>query len=45
LLALTLALAGHAVAQDKGTIGVSMPTKSSARWISDRDSMLKVLKE
>jgi putative multiple sugar transport system substrate-binding protein len=44
-LALTFALAGHAIAQDKGTIGVSMPTKSSARWISDGDSMVKVLKE
>ena len=45
LLALTFAFAGHAMAQDKGTIGVSMPTKSSARWISDGDSMVKVLKE
>jgi putative multiple sugar transport system substrate-binding protein len=45
LLAGALALAGHAVAQDKGTIGVSMPTKSSARWISDGDSMVRVLKE
>jgi putative multiple sugar transport system substrate-binding protein len=45
LLALTFAFAGHAIAQDKGTIGVSMPTKSSARWISDGDSMVKVLKE
>jgi len=32
-------------AQDKGTIGVSMPTKSSARWISDGDSMVKHLKD
>jgi len=32
-------------AQDKGTIGVSMPTKSSARWIADGDNMAKVLKE
>jgi putative multiple sugar transport system substrate-binding protein len=30
-------------AQDKGTVGVSMPTKSSARWISDGDSMVKSL--
>src|SRR6478736_10254451 len=45
MLALTFAFAGHAMAQDKGTIGVSMPTKSSARWISDGDSMVKVLKE
>src|SRR6478735_5279623 len=44
--ALTLALiAGTAAAQaqDKGTVGVSMPTKSSARWIADGDNMVKVL--
>ncbi|MAW88786.1 MAG: sugar ABC transporter substrate-binding protein [Phyllobacteriaceae bacterium] len=34
-------LAGPAVAQDKGTVGIAMPTKSSARWISDGDSMVK----
>ena len=45
LLAVAVMFAGHAAAQDKGTIGVSMPTKSSARWISDGDSMVKVLKE
>jgi putative multiple sugar transport system substrate-binding protein len=45
LLAMTAMFAGPAGAQDKGTIGVSMPTKSSARWISDGDSMVKVLKE
>jgi putative multiple sugar transport system substrate-binding protein len=38
-------LTGTAHAQDKGTVGVSMPTKSSARWISDGDSMVKVLKD
>ncbi|MGB8812441.1 MAG: multiple monosaccharide ABC transporter substrate-binding protein [Paracoccaceae bacterium] len=27
-------------AQDKGTVGIAMPTKSSARWISDGDSMV-----
>lgn len=30
-----------AVAQDKGTIGIAMPTKSSARWISDGNSMVE----
>jgi putative multiple sugar transport system substrate-binding protein len=30
-----------ALAQTKGTIGIAMPTKSSARWISDGDSMVK----
>ena len=34
-----------AFAQDKGTIGISMPTKSSARWISDGDSMVKQFTE
>ncbi|MGV0911572.1 multiple monosaccharide ABC transporter substrate-binding protein [Martelella sp. FOR1707] len=28
-------------AQDKGTIGIAMPTKSSARWISDGQSMVE----
>jgi len=41
-LALSLGvLATPAIAQDKGTIGIAMPTKSSARWISDGDSMVK----
>src|ERR1700730_10140756 len=38
-----VALAGTANAQDKGTIGIAMPTKSSARWIADGDNMVKVL--
>lgn len=29
-----------AFAQDKGTVGIAMPTKSSARWISDGESMV-----
>jgi putative multiple sugar transport system substrate-binding protein len=37
--------AAPAFAQDKGTIGVSMPTKSSARWIDDGNNMVKSLKE
>ncbi|MEP6790269.1 MAG: multiple monosaccharide ABC transporter substrate-binding protein [Ramlibacter sp.] len=50
ILSLTAACAAlltgaPAHAQDKGTIGVSMPTKSSARWISDGDSMVRSLKE
>ena len=40
-----LALAPAAQAQQKGTVGVSMPTKSSARWIDDGNNMVKVLKE
>jgi putative multiple sugar transport system substrate-binding protein len=35
--------ATQAQAQDKGTVGVAMPTKSSARWIADGDNMVKVL--
>jgi putative multiple sugar transport system substrate-binding protein len=31
-------------AADKGTIGIAMPTKSSARWIADGDNMVKTLK-
>ena len=34
-----------AQAQDKGTVGVSMPTKSSARWIDDGNNMVKYLKD
>src|SRR5450432_1438888 len=38
-----MALGGSAQAQDKGTIGIAMPTKSSARWIADGDNIVKVL--
>ncbi|MBI3527922.1 MAG: sugar-binding protein [Betaproteobacteria bacterium] len=45
-LALGLAVVlPQAQAADKGTIGISMPTKSSARWISDGASMVKYFKE
>jgi putative multiple sugar transport system substrate-binding protein len=30
-----------AFAQDKGMVGIAMPTKSSSRWISDGESMVK----
>ena len=40
-----LGLAGPAHADSKGLIGVSMPTKSSARWIDDGNNMVKSLKE
>ncbi|HEY0856297.1 MAG TPA: multiple monosaccharide ABC transporter substrate-binding protein [Albitalea sp.] len=39
------ALAQPALAQDKGLIAISMPTKSSARWIADGNNMVKVFKE
>lgn len=34
-------IAGPAIAEDKGSIGIAMPTKSSARWISDGNSMVE----
>ncbi len=34
-----------AFAQDKGTVGIAMPTKSSARWIMDGESMVKQFTE
>lgn len=40
-----LALTGPSWAQSKGTVGISMPTKSSARWIDDGNNIVKVLKE
>jgi putative multiple sugar transport system substrate-binding protein len=42
--ALTTVLAlpvAPAMAQDKGTIGIAMPTQSSSRWISDGNSMVE----
>lgn len=30
-----------AMAQEKGTVGIAMPTKSSARWIADGDAMVQ----
>jgi putative multiple sugar transport system substrate-binding protein len=39
------ATSGSALAQSKGTVGIAMPTKSSARWIDDGNNMVKALKE
>ncbi|HWZ38726.1 MAG TPA: multiple monosaccharide ABC transporter substrate-binding protein [Bradyrhizobium sp.] len=44
-LAAVAAAPSGAVAQGKGTVGIAMPTKSSARWIADGDNMVKALKE
>jgi putative multiple sugar transport system substrate-binding protein len=41
----SVALAGSALAQGKPTVGIAMPTKSSARWIDDGNNIVKVLKE
>jgi putative multiple sugar transport system substrate-binding protein len=38
-----MSLAYPASAADKPTIGISMPTKSSARWIADGDNIVKTL--
>src|ERR1700760_2234891 len=40
-----VALSSGAWAQSKPTIGIAMPTKSSARWIDDGNNMVKVLQE
>lgn len=45
LLIGALGLSSVVQAQDKGMVGISMPTKSSARWISDGESMVKYFKE
>ncbi len=39
-----LGLSAQVSAQSKGTVGIAMPTKSSARWIQDGDNIVKVLK-
>jgi putative multiple sugar transport system substrate-binding protein len=43
--AAAMASSAPALAQDKPTVGIAMPTKSSARWIDDGNNMVKVLKE
>ena len=45
-LAATMAAAAvtGAFAQSKGTVGIAMPTKSSARWIADGDNLVTSLK-
>lgn len=48
VLGASLALGGslmvsQARAQDKGTVGVAMPTKTSTRWVSDGNSMVTAL--
>src|SRR3546814_17195735 len=38
-------LGGTAMAASKGLIGISMPTKSSARWIADGANLVKSLEQ
>ena len=45
LAAFAMGQSPSAVAQSKPTVGIAMPTKSSARWIADGDNIVKVLKE
>jgi putative multiple sugar transport system substrate-binding protein len=43
--ALSATSAIGAFAQGKPTVGIAMPTKSSARWIDDGNNIVKVLKD
>ncbi|HKL45769.1 MAG TPA: multiple monosaccharide ABC transporter substrate-binding protein [Roseovarius sp.] len=43
--AIAAVLMTPAFAQDNGTIGISMPTKSSARWIADGENMVQQFEE
>jgi putative multiple sugar transport system substrate-binding protein len=43
--AMATASAVSAFAQGKPTVGIAMPTKSSARWIDDGNNIVKVLNE
>ncbi len=38
-----VAIASPAFAQDKGPVGIAMPTKTSERWIADGDNIVKQL--
>jgi putative multiple sugar transport system substrate-binding protein len=44
MAAIGFVMSAGVAAQDKGLVGISMPTKSSARWIADGDNMVNVLK-
>jgi len=37
--------ASQAIAETKGVVGISMPTKTSTRWISDGETMEKLFKD
>ena len=43
MTAVSAAVAVPALAQDKGLVGISMPTKTSARWIDDGNNIVKEL--
>ena len=41
---LSLSASSASFAQDKGTIGISLPTKTESRWLSDGQNMVAALK-
>ena len=43
-VAAALVAPGAVLADSKGTVGIAMPTKSSARWIRDGESMVEQFK-
>src|ERR1700739_2159727 len=43
--AIAMTSAVGALAQSKPSVGIAMPTKSSARWIDDGNNIVKVLKD
>ncbi|MDI4232855.1 MULTISPECIES: multiple monosaccharide ABC transporter substrate-binding protein [unclassified Bradyrhizobium] len=45
LACLAAAICSSGALAQKATVGIAMPTKSSARWIDDGNNMVKVLKE
>ena len=45
LVAGLIGVTSAALAQSKGVVGISMPTKASARWIDDGNNMVKYFKE
>jgi putative multiple sugar transport system substrate-binding protein len=45
VLAGTLATCGGALAASKGVIGVSLPNKTEARWVSDGNNLVQGLKD
>lgn len=44
-VAVAATLTSPLFAEDKGTVGIALPTRSSPRWISDGDTMVKLFIE
>lgn len=45
VLSMVFALSGFGEAASKGYLGISMPTKSSERWIKDGGTMKEILEK